>query len=207
MLDFALTDAYEPFTIAFMLMCGIGLIEAIGLGIGSIDLDGHGHAFDVGDHSPLHWLGFGEDMPVLIWLTSLLACFSVSGFGIQQIAEGVTGGTLDATLAAGFATPSALFLNFFAANGLHRIIPKTETTAIGQDEIVGLRGSVVEAPASQGRASRAKVVDRHGQMHLVPVMPHEDVTIQPGETVLIVRREGAVYYAVTDGVPELRSIA
>lgn len=207
MLDFALTDAYAPFTISFLLMCGIGMIEAIGLGLGSLDIDAGGHDLDIGDHSPLHWLGFGEDMPILIWLTSLLACFSVAGFGIQQIAEGVAGGTLAWPIASGAAVPSALFLNFFAANGLHKVIPKTETTAIGVDDMVGLRGFVVDASATPQLASRAKIVDRHGQMHFVPVKPHEDQTIQPGEPVLLVRRDGAMFYAVTDDVPQLRPIA
>jgi len=35
-----LTPPYLPFTIAFVVMIGIGLIEAIGLGLGSLDLDG-----------------------------------------------------------------------------------------------------------------------------------------------------------------------
>jgi len=207
MLDFVLTDAYAPFTISFLLMCGIGMIEAIGLGLGSLDLHAGGHDLEIGDHSPLHWLGFGEDMPILIWLTSLLACYSISGFGIQQVAEGIAGGALSWPVAAGASAPAALFLNFFAANGLHKVIPKTETTAIGVDDMVGLRGYVVDAPASPGLASRARIVDGHGQMHFVPVKPHEDQTIQPGETVLLVRRDGAMFYAVTDDVPQFRPIA
>lgn len=201
-LDFALTDAYVPFTVSFCLMCGIGAIEAIGLGLGTldldIDLDGSPDVNGLGHWSTLDWLGLGNEMPVLIWLTSLLSCFTVAGFGIQQGAEAIMGGTLDWRIAVGAATPAAMFLNFFAANGLHRILPKTETTAITTDELLGRRGRLVGCDAGPGRPSRAKIVDQHGQAHYVAVLPHEDATIPEGTEVLLVRRDANAFYAITD---------
>ena len=38
MLTLLLTPAYVPFLIAFVVMIGIGVIEAIGLGLGHVDL-------------------------------------------------------------------------------------------------------------------------------------------------------------------------
>ena len=202
MLDFALTDAYAPFTISFMLMCGIGLLEAVGLGLGSIDLDGHvdlqGHDVDADGASVLSWLGMAEDMPLLIWLTSLLACYTLSGFVLQQACEAFVGAPMTWPIATGAALPGALVLNVLAANVLHRIMPGTETTAISPDDVVGLRGVVIDAPATRGRAARAKVVDRFGQAHHVPVEPHGDRPIPVGASVLLVRREGHLYFAVQD---------
>lgn len=210
-LDFALTDPYVPFTISFALMLGIGLIEAIGLGLGTLDIgiDGHGHGHDLHAHadtSLLDWLGLGEDMPILIWLTSLLSCFTVAGFGIQQTAEAIAGGALDWPIAVAGATPAALVLNLFAANGLHRILPKTETTAISAGDLLGKRGRLIDSDAAPGRPSRAKIVDQHGQAHYVAVLPHEDVTIPLGTEVLLVRRDEYAFYAITDERPEFKPI-
>ena len=67
-----LTPAYAPFAISFIVMTGIGLIEAIGLGLGHLDLDADVSA-DAASGGVLDWLGFGHELPILIWLTSLLA--------------------------------------------------------------------------------------------------------------------------------------
>lgn len=196
MFDFALTEAYAPFTIAFLVMCGIGLIEAIGLGIGALDL----HAdIDADGSSFLQWLGFGEDMPILIWLTSLLACFVLVGFGIQQGGEALNGAPFAPLMAVAGAVPGAFILNFFAANLLHRIIPKEETTAIRPDELVGTRAIVLESPAKRGRPVRGRVTDRHGQAHYVMVEPNDDdAVIASGRMALLVRREGPTFYAIED---------
>lgn len=196
MFDFALTEAYAPFTIAFLVMCGIGLIEAIGLGIGALDL----HAdIDADGSSLLQWLGFGEDMPILIWLTSLLACFVLAGFGIQQAGEALRGAPFDPLIASGGAVLGALVLNFFVANLLHRILPREETTAIRPDELVGLRGTVLESPSRRGRPVRTRVTDRFGQVHYVMVEPHDDDAVIPsGRPALLVRRDGPTFYAVED---------
>ncbi len=88
MLSIFLTPDYFPFAVAFVVMLGIGLIEAIGLGVGHLDLhpDIDGHA-DLGDmDGVLDWIGLGGGLPLLIWLTSLLCCFSIAGVAVQQVA-------------------------------------------------------------------------------------------------------------------------
>lgn len=197
MLEFALTEAYAPFTIAFLVMCGIGLIEAVGLGLGSlhldVDLDGHpdGAAF-------LSWLGFGEGMPVLIWLTSLLACYVLAGFGLQQGAESFVGHVLPWRTAAVAAVPFALVLNFFAANLLHRMLPGEESTAIQSSDLIGRHVVVLESEASRGRPARGRVVDQHGQAHYLMIEPEGDVPIPPGRRGVLTRREGAIFVAAPD---------
>lgn len=195
---FALTDAYAPFTISFILMCGIGIMEAVGLGLGSLDLDAdvdiHGHDGADG-FSLLSWLGLGEEMPILIWLTSLLACFTIVGFGIQQACEALLGAPLGWPAATLAAIPGALVLNLVAANVLHRVLPRTETTAISLADLVGRRGTIV-GQTSPGRAGRVKIVDQHGQAHYVPVLPHGDHAIAEGAEVLIVARDGETFHAI-----------
>ena len=201
MLDQLLSPAYMPFAISFVVMFGIGLIEAVGLGLGHLDLDSGMHADGTSDApgvTLLDWLGLG-DIPVLIWLTSLLACFTVLGIAIQQIAAASFGSPIAAGFAAGGALVSGLILNTFVANGLTRFLPGLETTAISSDELVRLRGTVLEGAARRGRPARAKVVDHYGQAHYVMVEPHDDGdVIAQGETALLVRREGSLFFALPD---------
>ena len=201
MFSLLLTTAYLPFAIAFVVMVGIGLIEAIGLGLGHLDLDG-----DLGvdaQHGLLDWLGLGGELPILIWLTSLLGCFTLAGIGLQQGAAALTGAPLAWPLAAAGALLLGGFANVFAARGLARVMPGFETTVISTDDLLRRRGTVLEGTARRGHPARAKIVDAHGQAHFVMVEPHDEGDAIPaGATALIVRRDGALFFALPD-VPAL----
>src|SRR4051794_5431625 len=120
MFSLFLTPDYAPFTVAFVVMIGIGLIEAIGLGLGSVDLHAH-IGGDADGPDLLGWLGLGDGLPILIWLTSLLGCFPLAGVVIQQIATGVAGAPLHGGIATAGAAVIGLIVNIFAARGLGRI--------------------------------------------------------------------------------------
>lgn len=199
-----LTTPYLPFAIALVVMIGIGLIEAIGLGLGHLDLDADGA--DVHD-GMLDWLGLGGELPILIWLTSLLGCFTLSGVAIQQGATALVGAPLAWGWASGGALVVGALLNTLAARGLVRIMPGFETTVISTDDLLRLRGTILEGTARRGAPARAKVVDEHGQAHFIMVEPHDEVdAIASGETALIVRREGTLFYALPERNTLLRSI-
>lgn len=195
MLSLLLSPPYSPFAISFLVMIGIGLVEAVGLGLGHVDVEGDVSA----DTSFLTWLGLGGEMPILIWLTSLLGCFTFAGLVIQQGATALTGNPLSWGWAVPGAILSGALLNTLAANGLARILPGFETTAISTDDLLRRRGTILEGSARRGSPARAKVVDQHGQSHYIMVEPHNDSdTIGSGETALIVRREGELFYALPD---------
>ncbi len=207
-----LTPGYAPFAIAFVVMIGIGLIEAIGLGIGHLDADvqanlhGDIHA-DADGGGLLDWLGLGHELPILIWLTSLLGCFTLAGIAIQQSATALNGAALPWGFASGGAVVAGLLLNTLAANGLARIMPGFETSVISTDDLLRLRGTIVEGTARRGAPARAKVVDQHGQAHFIMVEPHDEAdAIAAGETALIVRRDGKLFYALPEANALLRSI-
>ncbi len=209
-----LTPDYAPFAIAFVVMIGIGLIEAIGLGIGHLDLDAdvqanlHGdiHA-DADGGGLLDWLGLGHELPILIWLTSLLGCFTLAGIAIQQSATALNGAALPWGFASGGALIAGVLLNTLAANGLARIMPGFETSVISTDDLLRLRGTILEGTARRGSPARAKIVDQHGQAHFIMVEPHDDAdAIAAGETALIVRRDGKLFYALPEANALLRSI-
>ena len=152
MLAHLLTPAYLPFAIAFVVMIGIGVIEAIGLGLGSLDLDG-----DIGADAHggvLDWLGLGGELPILIWLTSLLGCFTLAGVAIQQLAEGLSGAPFGSPVASGGALVAGLMLNTLTANGLARVLPRFESSVVSSDDLLRLRGTVLEGTARRGATPR-----------------------------------------------------
>jgi hypothetical protein len=200
-----LTPSYAPFAIAFVVMIGIGLIEAIGLGLGHLDL--HAETGVEVEGGVLDWLGLGGELPILIWLTSLLGCFTVAGIAIQQITTAALGTPLNWGLASAGAFVVGSLLNTLAANGLARIMPGFETTAITTDDLLSRRGTILEGVARRGMPARAKVVDQYGQAHFIMVEPHDDGdSIAQGETALIVRREGGLFFALPDVNTLLRPI-
>jgi hypothetical protein len=200
-----LTTPYLPFVTAFVVMIGIGLIEAIGFGLGTLDLDA-----DTGldtHEGLLEWLGLGDELPILIWLTSLLGCFTFAGLAIQQAATALADGPLGWWQAGICALVAGGLLNTFVANGLARIMPGLETTVISTDDLLRRRGTVLEGTARRGSPARAKVVDQHGQAHFVMIEPHDDAgELASGETALIVRREGKLFFGLPDADKMLQSI-
>lgn len=206
MLDVFLTPEYALFSGAFLLMVGVGLIEAIGLGVGQIDsvadVDINAH-----DGNVLDWLGIGNDLPILIWLTSLLGCFTFVGVAIQQITTLAVGAPLHWALASTCALIIGSVANRFVASGLVKMIPAYETTVIESEDLIMRRGVILEGVARRGHPARAKVLDQHKQAHYVMVEPHnDDDVITQGETTMLVRKVGAVFFGLPDVHPTLRPI-
>jgi hypothetical protein len=165
---------------------------------------------DAGGHHAgglLNWLGLSTGLPVLVWLTSFLACFSFVGLAVQQVSEVVTGQPLHWAVACGAALVLGSVFNSFAALGLTRIFPEFESTAINAEALLRRRGIVLEGTARRGFPARAKVVDHHGQAHYVMVEPHNDIDeIAQGQTALLVRREGSVFFVLPDASTPFSSV-
>ena len=170
-----------------------------------MDLDGHvdGNV----DGGWLDWLGLGGELPLLIWLTSLLGCFAVTGIAIQQGATSLTGSPLHWVAASAGALIAGLLLNTLAVNALARVMPRFESSVISTDDLLRQRGTILEGTARRGAPARAKVIDLHGQAHFVMVEPHDDAdAIASGETALLVRREGKLFFALPEANALLHSI-
>jgi hypothetical protein len=206
MLSLFLTPDYAPFAVAFVVMIGIGLIEAAGLGLGHFDLHAHTGG-DVDGPGMLDWLGLGSGLPILVWLTSLLACFTFAGVGLQQVAAGLAGAPLHWGVATGGALAIGGVLNIFAAAGLRKVMPGYESTAIATEDLIMRRGTVMEGIARRGHPARAKVVDQFGQAHYIMVEPHHDSDeVAQGETALLVRKVGTLFFVLPDASTKLRPI-
>lgn len=198
-----LADHNLPFAAALLLMLLLAIAQAVGLGdlLGDADVDmdadvdGQG-AVAAGPLDGLASLfGIGR-VPFMVWLALFLFLFAAIGFGIQHLAESLTGAPLDRWLAAVLAAGGCLPVTGALARPLGRLLPHDETTAISVDALVGRRAIITDGIARGGSPARARVIDRHGHPHHVMVEPHETTSeLHAGDEVLLVRREGNQFYA------------
>lgn len=195
---------FEPHNLPFLVAYGLLALTAIGHLLGVSDaLEGAGE-FDVADG--LATGGFGEALaallglgrvPLMIWLTMLLFVFGTTGVIGQALLGNLFGTPLPAGLAALAAGGAALALNSLAVRPLAKVMPQDETTAVTLDDLVRRDAEIQIGTARRRSPARAKVMDSHGHPHFVMVEPQDDAaSLATGETVLLVRREEGIFYAV-----------
>lgn len=197
MLSFLAAGENLVFVIALAIMLLVGIVEVAGIGASALgsDLD-----FDA-DGNWLGWLGFGR-LPLLMLIVLFLASFGLIGLIGQQIAQDLFGSLLPGWAAVPGAAFLALPLTGLFARGAAKVMPRDETTAIAPDQLVGLHGHIVVGTASRGQPARTRVRDFHGQDHYVmaePDMP--DTRFAEGDEILLVRREGQIFRAISSGSP------
>ncbi|MCH7860945.1 YqiJ family protein [Sphingomonas sp. NPDC092331] len=198
MLAFLLAEGNFAFVVAVLLMLLIGLVQVIGFGH---DVDADLHA-DV--HGDLHfdflsWLGIGR-LPLLMLIVIFLAVFGVGGLMLQQLLRDWTGAPLPMFAAVPLVGVAALPVTGLAARLLAPILPRDHTTAVPLEVLIGTTAQIVTGRASQGSPARARAQDHHGQVHYVMVEPDgAGQVFQEGEQVLLVRREGECFRAISRG--------
>lgn len=193
-----LADYNLPFAAALVLMVLLAILQVSGIGhlFGDADADVDGHS-GVGHFGGLpDLLGVGR-VPLMIWLALFLFVFAAIGVSLQGFAESLTGTPLYRWLAAVIAAGAALPVTGAVVRPLAYILPSDETTAVGLDSLVGRRGRIVTGRAREGSPARARVEDHFGQPHHVMVVPQDaGAEIAEGDHVLIVRREGELFFGV-----------
>lgn len=169
-----------------------------------VDIDADADVSSVGAVDGLmSMIGLGR-VPFTIWLASFLFIFAGIGVSTQLFAESLTGSPLYVWLAALIAGGAALPVNGIIARPLGAILPQDETTAVSVRTLVGRRAEILDGTARAASPARARVRDHHGQAHNVMVEPHDTKEeIQAGETVLLVRRDGEIFYASRLDEPRL----
>lgn len=193
-----------PFAVALALLGLLVVVQALGLGhfLGDSDLDGHDAAPDLGG-GLVSVLGVGR-VPLLVWLSSFLACFGLLGLSLQELVAGLFGAPFPALAATAMGFAAAVPANSVLTRLLGAIWPHDETTAVPVDALLGRRGRIAVGAATRGNPARAVVHDLHGQMHNVMVEPHDDgATLSEGAEVMLVRREGELFFAL-DGQGPIR---
>ncbi|MBV7258732.1 OB-fold-containig protein [Erythrobacter crassostreae] len=149
-------------------------------------------------------LGLGR-VPFLIWLSSLLFVFTTTGVFGQWIISSLTGSPLSAGFAGLLAAGAALPLNGLAVRPIEKALPKDETTAVGLQSLVRRDAVIQTGTARSDSPARAQVKDAFGHPHFVMVEPHDpQAELIEGETVLLVRREGELFFGVRYESPLLQ---
>ena len=199
----ALTAAgFYPFTIAALILVGLVAFEivAVVVGLSFATLLGHGFGHPDGhaEHGPLDawmsWLNRGG-VPLLILIMIALASFAIAGFVIQGVAQAVIAPlpTLVASLCAlALALPATRTLSRWTA----RILPRDETTAISQADLIGLTGTVALGPLDQGKPGRVRVKDQHGNIHVLRANAAPGHVIPQGALVLLVDGARGLFQAI-----------
>lgn len=207
-------SALSPFAVSFVLLFLIAAMQVLGLGdmFGDaeadgqfdLDIDADGHAGAIEGLSS--FIGLGK-LPFLMWFSLLLFLFSSIGVGGQYLIESLTGSMLPALIAGPLALVPALPLAGATSGLFARILPQDETSAVSRGTLVGKRGHIDVGTARRGSPARAVVKDIHGQSHNVMVEPHEDgAAYTSGEEVLLVRREGDLFFAISDSDRRLGTV-
>ena len=218
-MDALLVPGYQPFTVAGLVMAGLVLIETISLVAGlslsefidqGFDVDSHGgHHADLGENGLmgglLGWVNAGR-VPALILIITWLAAFAAAGFVIQTIAISLWA-ALPALAASLLAFLLALPATRFTTRAVSFIIPREETYAVSDDELVGRVAEVTLGPLDQGPAGRVKVRDSHGNWHFLMAKAAEGQEPLPiGAQVLLVDRKGSTFLVIP-APQELRKIS
>lgn len=195
-----------PFLLGFALLALLVVSQLVGLGdlVGGdaeldleADLEGtDGLAASGMGEALATLLGLGR-VPLLVWLACLVFVFSTLGVIGQSLAASLAGNPLSAGLAALAAAIAAIPLNGLLVRPLGALVPQGETTAVGLDSLVRRDATIQIGTARRGSPARARVIDRHGQPHFVMVEPHDESdALGEGDSVLLVRREGHLFYGM-----------
>lgn len=196
-MDWLFADGVAPFSLALMLMFGLGIIEIISLMLGAsfASIDYPSLELDA-SQGFINWLHIGR-APLLILLVFFLLGFGLSGILLQQLSLQLLGSFSHAALVA---IPSLILgLTHMNLGGrlVHKYLPKDETQAISKHSFIGQTVTITTGHAECGHPAEAKFQDQFGQTHYVMVEPDEaDYSFNEGTTALIIRQEGSIYRVV-----------
>src|SRR5690606_22910296 len=107
------------------------------------------------------WVYLGR-MPFLIWLISFFGGWGVTGVVLQDIVTDYFGTPFIALIAIPVSFAINLFVVRYVCKAIQPILPKDETYAIENKELIGLKAEIVIGTAKLNFPAQAKVKDQHG---------------------------------------------
>ncbi len=228
MLTYFLAEQNLPFSVAIAVVLAMAVLEGVltllGFGLSAL-LDGLGGDIDLPDMeaeadvgagldaadsgglsfgSLLAWLRFGE-VSAIILLIIFLSAFGALGFALQGAVSSVSGTYLPSALAAVPAFAGALPVVRVLGGALGRLMPREETSAVSLETLVGRLARITLGTAATGRPAQGKVRDQHGLEHYVMIEPDiEGAEFAQGSEVLLIRKDGAKFFAIANEHDALR---
>lgn len=180
-----------------LLMVGFSSADADGLN--ALDSDGEVTGSSGGI---MGYLNVGR-LPFTLFLATACAVFGLTGLAIQQASFAATGQILPMIVAGPLALIGSLPGTRWISRLLGRLMPRTETTALSRQDLVGLTAIMTLGKAKRGSPAQARVRDQFGQNHYVMVEPaRAEEVLSEGQAVLLTQRADHHYYA-TSATPAL----
>ena len=169
------------------MLVGFSLGEMIDKSLGTTDHHGTTGIFS--------WLNAGG-VPILVLLLLSLGLFSMAGFAIQAVAQGVWT-LLPAPAASIAAFVVAMPAVRYSSQAVARLIPNDETYAVENSEFVGRSAEVTIGPLDQGLPGRVRLKDQHSNWHTLRARAAPDQSPIPiGATVLLVDTADGIFLAI-----------
>lgn len=193
----------EPFWLALMVVAGLGLVEVLSvlLGASASGLLEDSLGFHGPDHSEagllggwMSWLNAGG-VPLLVLAVIFFSAFAALGFALQSVASSILA-PLPFILAVPACLALALPLTRWSSRGVARIIPRDETSAVSQADLIGLLGTVTLGPLDQGHPGNVRVRDSHGNIHLLRTKAAPGHVIETGALVIIADGADGLFQAI-----------
>ncbi|MCV2403183.1 YqiJ family protein [Marinomonas sp. C2222] len=195
MTTFFFNDANFLFSTALFIVVLLFSAEVIGIFLGSslFGLFSDIPDFDIEVPSVvalISWLAL-DRLPMIIWLVIFLTIFSLSGYVFNIV---WLFANEESFITPVISVPMALF---FAALLTGRvgalialILPKEESSAMSDDDFVGVVAQITVGSARMGCSAEAKYIDKFNQLHYVLVQPFEnDDEFVSGDKVILVKKE------------------
>lgn len=201
-----------PFSVALVLMLLIGLLELVSLFTSGFtqSLDGLLPESLLESSPPevrlpldemgaglrlLDWLYVGK-VPLMMLLVIALAVFGATGWVLQNVYHSISGSLMNVYVAVILTAMLSLpILRVFAAFW-YRIMPRDETSVVGEDALIGRVGVVVLGVASATQSAQVRVKDAMGQQHYIMALADGGSDLKQGDAVLIVSRQGHLYHMI-----------
>jgi membrane protein implicated in regulation of membrane protease activity len=225
MWSFLASPEFQPFSIAALVMIGLLVIEIIStlfgaaastlldtvFGLHGVHVELHhgieSHAPESAANSGIvhgpdgpfatvfDWLNAGR-VPLLVLMMAAIACFAVVGMVLQIFAMHLIA-PLPTAVAVVIAVAAAFPGTRWTSRLVSRIIPRDETYALADADLIGRVGIVTLGPVVEGAAARAKVQDKYGNWHFPRVTPAAaGLSIPQGASILIVDKAGGQYTVI-----------
>ena len=152
------------------------------------------------------YLNAGQ-LPLTLFIASAAGVFGLSGLALQQGATTLIGSSLPMLVAVPLACIASIPATHMMSRALGALLPKTETSAISNDDLVGCEGEVMAGIGRRGVPVQVKLRDAHQQAHYVMVEPlRDDEILLQGQNVLITSRVGSLYAAIKSATQILKEI-
>jgi hypothetical protein len=200
--DLLLAPDVRPFAIAAGIMLALGGIELLTtlVGFSISELVGKEFTTETDTDSGLGglflWINAGR-LPLLILIILALGLFSIIGFLLQGLAHGI-GLSVPAPIAALAAAACSIPAIRVTSRGIARIIPRDETYAVNDADLVGHVAEVSVGPLDQGLPGRVRLKDVFGNWHsLVARASPDSAPLPVGASVLLVDRDAKSFIAIS----------